>query len=900
MGYIGHSPTNAGTFYILDDITLGSGTTYTMQVGGVDVTPSADNLLITLDGVIQHAGDAYTVSGSNIVFASGPGSGVEFYGIIMGQSATVGQGSIGADELKVSGDGTNGQVLTSDGDGTFSWATDTEAYVPLAGGTMTGTLAMGSNDITGTGDIGGTLTTAAQGNITSVGTLSSLTLGGDLTIPQKIVHSGDTDTYLSFGTDSLSLYTGGTNVVDFIYGNIYIKGNNKALTGYTTGGGAKELIKIDGSDIVQIGEGQDVSITGDGARFYVKSADEELISIGRAGSSGASLDQGYIRMKSGGSNKVAFHTAGSSYINGGSLGINEDTPVAKLDVRGASSTISLNTDATAVFTLDPPDVANGTYLFGDGSSGTDQVQILAVNDSAANENEYAGIGFGLKYSGNIVATLAGIAGIKENDTDGSGGDVGALAFGTRATGDYIKERMRISSAGNVTIGAGNDTKELGVNRAKIRHLEGLADNANWTGAELYINHINNGNIYMSGTGSVGIGTSSINSNAKLHIRGASSGQTSSSNNTQLTVESSGTAGIQLLTGTTSVGGFWIGDSNGAETGGKLYYSNNTDFWQFYNSGSTDTLNISTDMFRLYNADTGSAGSTLKQLSMGWSTSTYWDTTNTGTFVGMSIANAHNDAGVGCGIQFVTRSSSSGISYIVSRSEGSDSSSLHFGTRGTDGVARRMLIGADGSVNISANSNNKASINIVGTGTGQAPNDAKVYVSKNSANDWSFIGTGGGDNYGMKLNGAGSYALFITDHSQSGDVRSRISFDGYVYSTDGSIHDIDSDKRKKEDIDSAESQWQMLKDLPLQKFKWKDKRAGDKYSYGWIAQDVQKKYPELVNIVPQTKEDIENEVEDPEYLTVRTGDIHRLAIKALQEAMDKIETLETKVEALENA
>ena len=181
MGYIGHTPTNAGTFYILDDITLGSGTTYTMQVGGVDVTPSADNLLITLDGVIQHAGDAYTVSGSNIVFASGPGSGVEFYGIIMGQSATVGQGSIGADELKVSGDGTNGQVLVSDGDGTFSWATDTEAYVPLAGGTMTGTLAMGSNNITGTGTIGGTLTTAAQTNITSLGTLTTLTVD-DMTL----------------------------------------------------------------------------------------------------------------------------------------------------------------------------------------------------------------------------------------------------------------------------------------------------------------------------------------------------------------------------------------------------------------------------------------------------------------------------------------------------------------------------------------------------------------------------------------------------------------------------------------------------------------------------------------------------------------------------------------------
>ena len=163
MGYIGHSPTNAGTFYILDALTMGSGTTYTMQVGGVDVSPSADNLLITLDGVIQHAGDAYTVSGSNIVFASGPGSGVEFYGIIMGQSATVGQGSIGADELKVSGDGTNGQVLVSDGDGTFSWATDTENYLPLAGGTMSGAINLGNQNITN----GGTITANTGSKITS-------------------------------------------------------------------------------------------------------------------------------------------------------------------------------------------------------------------------------------------------------------------------------------------------------------------------------------------------------------------------------------------------------------------------------------------------------------------------------------------------------------------------------------------------------------------------------------------------------------------------------------------------------------------------------------------------------------------------------------------------------------
>ena len=72
---------------------------------------------------------------------------------------------------------------------------------------------------------------------------------------------------------------------------------------------------------------------------------------------------------------------------------------------------------------------------------------------------------------------------------------------------------------------------------------------------------------------------------------------------------------------------------------------------------------------------------------------------------MAISNPHGDAGTGAGIQFSHGGSSSGISYIVSRSEratssGGDRASLHFGTRGSDGVARRMIIGDDGVVTTS--------------------------------------------------------------------------------------------------------------------------------------------------------------------------------------------------------
>ncbi len=108
MPYIGHAPTNAGQFVLLDDIeTAGSpgGTfngildTFNMKVSSVSVSPSADNLLIMLSGIVQETPGSYTVSGSTIVFDDAPETGMTFYGILMGQSASVGAGTITTAEM---------------------------------------------------------------------------------------------------------------------------------------------------------------------------------------------------------------------------------------------------------------------------------------------------------------------------------------------------------------------------------------------------------------------------------------------------------------------------------------------------------------------------------------------------------------------------------------------------------------------------------------------------------------------------------------------------------------------------------------------------------------------------------------------------------------------------------
>jgi hypothetical protein len=71
MAYIGTKPT-IGNFQICDAISVVNGqAAYTMQVGGVNVSPqSANHMIVSLNGVIQKPGSSFTVSGSTITFAS--------------------------------------------------------------------------------------------------------------------------------------------------------------------------------------------------------------------------------------------------------------------------------------------------------------------------------------------------------------------------------------------------------------------------------------------------------------------------------------------------------------------------------------------------------------------------------------------------------------------------------------------------------------------------------------------------------------------------------------------------------------------------------------------------------------------------------------------------------------
>ena len=105
MPYVGSQP-QTGQFKALDSITVVNGQdTYTMQYSGVNFKPAtAEQIIVSVNGVIQAANDAYTISGSSITFSENlvTGDVIDFILALgeVGNSVTPTDGSV--DLAKVS------------------------------------------------------------------------------------------------------------------------------------------------------------------------------------------------------------------------------------------------------------------------------------------------------------------------------------------------------------------------------------------------------------------------------------------------------------------------------------------------------------------------------------------------------------------------------------------------------------------------------------------------------------------------------------------------------------------------------------------------------------------------------------------------------------------------------
>ena len=105
MAYIGRQLTQ-GNFIKLDDLQSqfdGSKTTFNLTSGGKAYKPGSGNaLLISLGGVIQEAGTAFTVNADQITFSNPPTADANIFIIALGNSVSVGtpaDGTVTASKL---------------------------------------------------------------------------------------------------------------------------------------------------------------------------------------------------------------------------------------------------------------------------------------------------------------------------------------------------------------------------------------------------------------------------------------------------------------------------------------------------------------------------------------------------------------------------------------------------------------------------------------------------------------------------------------------------------------------------------------------------------------------------------------------------------------------------------
>jgi hypothetical protein len=162
-------------------------------------------------------------------------------------------------------------------------------------------------------------------------------------------------------------------------------------------------------------------------------------------------------------------------------------------------------------------------------------------------------------------------------------------------------------------------------------------------------------------------------------------------------------------------------------------------------------------------------------------------------------------------------------------------------------------------------------------------------------------TGGSDLYGMQIDlnvDMNNSSNWFFNARGNGAARFRVYTNGNVVNTNNSYGSI-SDVKLKENIVDSGSQWDDIKALTVRKYSMKADNLDAPNMIGVIAQEVEA--AGMGGLVFETP-DATPDNPDAEGTTkqVNYSVLYMKAVKALQEAMDRIETLEAKVTALENA
>ena len=208
--------------------------------------------------------------------------------------------------------------------------------------------------------------------------------------------------------------------------------------------------------------------------------------------------------------------------------------------------------------------------------------------------------------------------------------------------------------------------------------------------------------------------------------------------------------------------------------------------------------------------------------------------------------------------------------------------------------RRLNVAADGKTGIGVDSPTEV-LDVAGNIKTTGNIDI---ASGNIVNGSPAVGTSGFDlqNDGVHQLGRNTVAGNSVLQVFGGSGEARIKGDGDLQNTNNNYGAI-SDSKLKENIVDAGSQWDDIKDVRVRNYNFKSSTGYATHTQiGVVAQELEAVSPGLVK--ESTDVDADGNSLGTTTKTVSYSVLYMKAVKALQEAMDRIETLESKVAALE--
>ena len=370
------------------------------------------------------------------------------------------------------------------------------------------------------------------------------------------------------------------------------------------------------------------------------------------------------------------------------------------------------------------------------------------------------------------------------------------------------------------------------------------------------------NFYLdASTNRIGIGQSVPE--GKLHIENASSGATFTPDNSDiLIIENSDSCGIDLRSPAANSCGINFSDT--VRRRGGITYSHSTDAFSFLTAGSVRaTLDSSGNVgIGTTSPVFGSGGGLHLRGADGGQTRLHMTTSGSG--------DTSTD-----GFYIISLGAESGGSSGDVMLQQVENRPFRFGTNNTE----RMRIDSTGRLLVGRTSN-------ITSNSVQACHVVEQITDFN----WTFgIHCAQTNKVGMTIyysnttNNLDAFRFMVTTSTKT-----VISGNGNISNANNSYGSV-SDVALKENIVDANSQWNDIKNIKVRNFNFKESTGNHgKTMIGVVAQEIETVSPKLVY------------TNDDGYKEVSYTVLYMKAIKALQEAITKIEVLETKVAALEAA